>query len=166
MKIPTFFSIPLLLLSLAFTGQVSGHSFSTSFLNIDRDGLLKYQISFHDLVALNDDWIDEGKISKQLLNGKLNKLEQFLNQTVSLNQCHLVLTHNNPWVTVTYAKEQYLVLQAEPDCDQPLTSVTVYNVWTEFPDHRVIVESSLLDTSSNPTVIDIEQRTVIFNFES
>lgn len=162
MKTWTFSPILLLLISLVFIGSASAHSFSTSFLNIDRDGAIKYQLSFHDLAALNADWIDDGKISKQLLNRKLNKLEQFLNKTVSLNQCYLELTHNNPWVTVTYAKEQYLVLHAEPECDQPITSVTINNVWTEFPDHRVIIESQLLEANSNSIVLDIEQRTVTF----
>ena len=162
MKIVTFFSIPLLLLSLAFSGPASGHSFSTSFLNIDRDGLVKYQLSFHDLAALNADWIAQDKISKQLLNAHLNKLEQFLNQTVTLTQCRLTLTQAKPWVAVTYAKEQYLVLQAVSDCDQTLTSVTVNNVWTEFPDHRVIVESPLLDANSNTVVLDTDKRTARF----
>lgn len=162
MKISTFFYIPFMLLCFTFTGPVKGHSFSTSFLTISGDGGVKYQLSFHDFAALNANWIKEGKISKQLLNSELGKLERFLNQTVSFNQCYLALKQKEPWATVTYAKERYILLQAITDCVQPLTSVTVNNVWAEFPDHRVVVESSLKDSDGEAIVLDSDKRTVTF----
>lgn len=153
------FAIISLILFLAPVDRAEAHSFSTSFLTVERLQRINYQISFHDLAVLNSDWIQEGQISRTLLNNHLDNLANFLNRTVTLSRCEWVLHNQRPWSTATQAKQQYLVLHAQTNCERPIESVTINGVWDEFPDHRVVVEQQGESASAKPRVLDSDNRT-------
>lgn len=128
------------------------HSFSTSFLNIQStaDGLqIRWQLTFHDLVALNKTWLNESQVNRAMLNSHLDELQRFSQQSLQLmnddQQCSITLSESSPWSAVNLAKENYIVIELNSDCAVELIdSVGVAKIWDELVDHKVVVEGDYL----------------------
>lgn len=140
----------ILLVGVAPASQA--HTFSTSFINLkaQADGLqVRWQLTFHDLLALNQSWMPEDRISGELLNQNLDKLQHFVQRRVLVSNeeatCELELNNGSPWSTITFAREQYIVLSMTSDC-QPdsFSKLVIDGVWQELPDHKIIVEGDVL----------------------
>ena len=150
-------SIRFILLSLVLLVGVvptsMAHTFSTSFINLksQADGLqIRWQLTFHDLLALNQTWMPEDRISGEMLNQNLDKLQLFAQKTLTIQAhsepCELTLDTNTPWSTMTFAREQYIVLEMTSDCPRDkLSKLAVNGIWQELPDHKIIVENTTLD---------------------
>ncbi|WP_139043490.1 hypothetical protein [Idiomarina sp. A28L] len=124
---------------------------------------MKYQISFHDLVALNQGWLKDKTINRELLNQHLDDIELFLQGTVILNNqnCQLNLINQSPWSSVTFANERYMVISARTGCQvNAIEHIEVVNVWAEFPDHKVIAEIKLPKIEKVNWVLSIDSSTI------
>ncbi|MEC7644396.1 MAG: hypothetical protein VX870_12960, partial [Pseudomonadota bacterium] len=91
----------------------------------------------------------ENRISGELLNQNLDKLQHFVQRRVLVSNeeatCELELNNSSPWSTITFAREQYIVLSMTSDC-QPdsFKKLVIDGVWQELPDHKIIVEGDVL----------------------
>ncbi len=144
-----FFALVLLTGVLPTT---QAHTFSTSFINIraQAEGLaIRWQLTFHDLAALNQGWMPEAGISGELLNNNLDKLQRFAQQMLAFQagpeRCQLELSDDSPWSTITFAREQYIVLSLTGNCQaDAFSKLAIDGVWQELPDHKIIVEGDVL----------------------
>ncbi|RTE86586.1 MULTISPECIES: hypothetical protein [Gammaproteobacteria] len=160
-----FMLLTIMSVFLAFISRGYGHSFSTSFLTVQEQGVVKYQVSFHDLAALNPSWLEGKPIDATLLNNHLEDIESFIQRVVVVNNsnCDLKLAESSPWSATTHANQSYIVIEAQAQCNATdIDDIEVHEVWNEFPDHRVITQITLPGYETSQRVLSERGESISF----
>lgn len=139
------------------------HSFSTSFLSLQQDNLVKYQLSLHDFSALNQSWLVGRSIKRDTFASNRKNINAFLQRTLTFkgqsSDCPVTLSQANTFATTTLAQQRYVVITLKTDCAlRHLKHVSVKGLWEELPGHKVIIESTLPELNEQPVVLDINQQ--------